>query len=259
VHGRDRGRCARRRCEDHRLPLGGGAARCDGEERYRDEAELKGKAIAVRRRDRFQTCSRAWRSKFAIALSEVKLAAVGGDRDRYNALVGGVDRCRVGVQRISATGRRRKSLKMLLEGKDGPDFCGSAMFSTGKVLRERRDAAIPLSHGAVEGAALCAVAQDRPSSSRSKPANGADDLTPGLRVRRCRQTGAITPVGRSMDKIAWMADQLVALGQIPNAGDLDKMVDTASGPSPQACRRSRTIRSIRNDSEETRWARTIRA
>jgi hypothetical protein len=29
-----------------------------------------------------------------------------------------------------------------------------------------------------------------------------------------------------MDKIAWMQDQLVALGQIPAAGDLSKMVDT---------------------------------
>ncbi len=40
------------------------------------------------------------------------------------------------------------------------------------------------------------------------------------------RTGAIAPdLPIPMDKIAWMQDQLVALGQIPKAGDLTKMVD----------------------------------
>jgi hypothetical protein len=29
-----------------------------------------------------------------------------------------------------------------------------------------------------------------------------------------------------MDKLGWMQDQLVELGQIPKAGDMSKMVDT---------------------------------
>ena len=41
------------------------------------------------------------------------------------------------------------------------------------------------------------------------------------------KTGAIAPdLPIPMDKLAWMQDQLVELGQIPKAGDLAKMVDT---------------------------------
>jgi hypothetical protein len=39
-------------------------------------------------------------------------------------------------------------------------------------------------------------------------------------------TGAIAPeLPIPMEKIAWMQEQLVALGQIPKAGDLAGMVD----------------------------------
>jgi len=44
---------------------------------------------------------------------------------------------------------------------------------------------------------------------------------------RVANAGAIAPdLPLPMDKLAWMQEQMVALGQIPKAGDLAKMVNT---------------------------------
>jgi hypothetical protein len=41
------------------------------------------------------------------------------------------------------------------------------------------------------------------------------------------KTGAVAPdLPIPMDKLGWMQDRLVGLGQIPRAGDLGTMVDT---------------------------------
>src|SRR5260370_7537046 len=53
--------------------------------------DLKGKAIAVSAPGSFpDMLARLALAKFNVAPSDVRLAAVGGDPDRYTALVGGV-------------------------------------------------------------------------------------------------------------------------------------------------------------------------
>src|SRR5262249_32530906 len=61
-------------------------------------------------------------TKFKLSPSDVRLAAVGGDRDRYTALVGGVvDAAVVSNEYLPLASS--KNLKMLLEGKDAlPNF-----------------------------------------------------------------------------------------------------------------------------------------
>ena len=57
---------------------------------------------------------------------------------------------------------------------------------------------------------------------------GADDPRPAFVFDDAVRTGAIAPdLPIPMDKIAWMRDQLVQLGQIPNGGDLTAMVDAS--------------------------------
>jgi len=81
-------------------------------------------------------------TKFNISPSDVRLAAVGGDRDRYAALAGGVvDAAVVSNEYLPLAAS--KNLKMLLEGKDAlPSFLRICMFSSSKVLAERREDAI---------------------------------------------------------------------------------------------------------------------
>jgi NitT/TauT family transport system substrate-binding protein len=55
----------------------------------------------------------------------------------------------------------------------------------------------------------------------------ADDPRPGFVFDDAVKTGAVAPeLPIPMDKLAWMQEQLLALGQIPKAGDLATMVDS---------------------------------
>jgi NitT/TauT family transport system substrate-binding protein len=189
--------------------------------------DLKGKAIAVSAPGSFpDMLARLALAKFNIAPSDVRLAAVGGDRDRYTALVGGVvDAAVVSNEYLPLPSS--KNLKMLLEGKDAlPNFLRICMFSSGKVLAQRREDAIrylsaqskalryALSHRD-ETIGLTAEATDaKPEDPR--PAFVFDDAV--------KVVAPDLPL--PMDKLAWMQGQMVELGQIPKAGDLAKMVNT---------------------------------
>src|SRR5262245_47142106 len=105
--------------------------------------DLKGKSIAVSAPGSFpDMLARVALAKYKIAPSDVRLAAVGGDRDRYTALLGGVvDAAVVSNEYLPLASS--KNLKMLLEGKDAlPNFLRVCMFSSGKVLAQRREDAI---------------------------------------------------------------------------------------------------------------------
>ena len=191
--------------------------------------DLKGKAIAVSAPGSFpDMLARLALAKFNVAPSDVRLAAVGGDRDRYTALVGGVvDAAVVSNEYLPLPSS--KNLKMLLEGKDAlPNFLRICMFSSGKVLAQRREDAIrylsaqskalryALSHRD-ETIALTAEATD------AKP----EDPRPAFVFDDAVKVGAIAPeLPLPMDKLAWMQGQMIELGQIPKAGDLAKMVNT---------------------------------
>ena len=191
--------------------------------------DLKGKSIAVSSPGSFPDMfARVALAKFNLSVSDVMLASVGGDRDRYTALVGGVvDAAVVSNEYLPLPSS--KNFKMLLSGSDaGPDFLRICMFSTARTLAARHDDAVryltaqskalryALSHRD-ETLALAREAED------IKP----DDPRPAFVFDDAVKTGAIAPdLPIPMDKLAWMQDQLVALGQIPKAGDLNKMVDT---------------------------------
>jgi NitT/TauT family transport system substrate-binding protein len=191
--------------------------------------DLKGKSIAVSSPGSFPDMfARVALAKFNLSVSDVMLASVGGDRDRYTALVGGVvDAAVVSNEYLPLPSS--KNFKMLLSGNDaGPNFLRICMFSTARTLAARRQDAVryltaqskalryALSHRD-ETLALAREAED------IKP----DDPRPAFVFDDAVKTGAIAPeLPIPMDKLAWMQDQLVALGQIPKAGDLSKMVDT---------------------------------
>ena len=190
---------------------------------------LKGKAIAVSAPGSFpDMLARLALAKFNLDPFDVRLAAVGGDRDRYTALVGGVvDAAVVSNEYLPLPSS--KNLKMLLEGRDAlPNFLRICMFSSAKVLAQRREDAIrylsaqskalryALSHRD-ETIGLTAEATD------AKP----EDLRPAFVFDDAVKVGAIAPeLPLPMDKLAWMQGQMVELGQIPKAGDLAKMVNT---------------------------------
>jgi NitT/TauT family transport system substrate-binding protein len=191
-------------------------------------ADLRGKSIAVSAPGSFPDMfARVALAKFNILPEEVVLAAVGGDRDRYTALVGGVvDAAVVSNEYLPLPSS--KNLKMLITGKDaGPNFLRVCMFSTGKVLAERREDAIRYLTAQAKALRYALAHRDATlrltlEGSDARP----DDPRPAFVFDDAVRTGAVAPdLPIPLDKIAWMQNQLLALGQIPRAGDVAAMVD----------------------------------
>src|SRR5260370_9191144 len=102
--------------------------------------DLKGKSIAVSAPGSFpDVFARVALAKFNLSPSYLLLAAVGGDRDRYTALVGGVvDAAVVSNEYLPLP--TSKNFKMLLSGSDaGPNFLPACMVSTGTALAAPRE------------------------------------------------------------------------------------------------------------------------
>ena len=190
--------------------------------------DLKGKAIAVSAPGSFpDILARVALTKSKLSPSDVRLAAVGGDRDRYTALVGGVVDAAV-VSNEYLPMASSKNLKMLLEGKDAlPNFLRVCMFSSGKAIAERREDAIR--YLAAQSKALrYALAHRDETIKLTAEATDAkpDDPRPAFVFDDAVKVGAIAPdLPLPMDKLAWMQQEMVELGQIPKAGDLAKMVN----------------------------------
>jgi NitT/TauT family transport system substrate-binding protein len=191
--------------------------------------DLKGKSIAVSSPGSFpDMLARVALAKFNVSPADVVLAAVGGDRDRDAALVGGVvDAAVVSNEYLPLPTSR--SFKMLLSGSDaGPSFVRICMFSTGKVLAARREDAIRYLTAQSKALRYAITHRDETlaltrEASDVKP----DDPRPAFVFDDAVKTGAVAPdLPIPMDKIAWIQDQLVGLGQIPRAGDLSQMVNT---------------------------------
>jgi NitT/TauT family transport system substrate-binding protein len=191
--------------------------------------DLKGKSIAVSAPGSFPDMfARVALARFNLSPAEVVLAAVGGDRDRYTSLIGGVvDAAVVSNEYLPLP--TSKNFKMLLSGSDaGPNFLRMCMFSTGKVLAARREDAIR--YLTAQSKALRYAVSHRDETlrlTREASDTKPDDPRPAFVFDDAVKTGAIAPdLPIPMDKLAWMQAQLVALGQIPKAGDLANMVDT---------------------------------
>ncbi|HEY4406615.1 MAG TPA: ABC transporter substrate-binding protein [Xanthobacteraceae bacterium] len=191
--------------------------------------ELKGKSIAVSSPGSFPDMfARVALARSSLSPSDVRLAAVGGDRDRYTALVGGVvDAAVVSNEYLPLP--TSKNFKMLLSGSDaGPNFLRVCMFSTGRVLAARHEDAVR--YLTAQSKALRYALSHREETlklAREASDIKADDPRPGFVFDDAVKTGAVAPeLPIPMDKLAWMQEQLLALGQIPKAGDLATMVDS---------------------------------
>ena len=104
--------------------------------------DLKGKSIAVSAPNSMpDMLARFALAKYGITPDQVKLAAVGGDRERYQALAGGVVEGAVVSNEYQPA--MPKNLHLLIAGRDAvPNFLRVCMVSSGKVLAERGDDAV---------------------------------------------------------------------------------------------------------------------
>lgn len=189
-------------------------------------ADLKGKTIAVSAPNSMpDMLARFALEKYGVDPKTVKLAAVGGDHDRYNALVTGVVDAAVVSNEVQPIAP--KNIHLLVAGRDAvPKFLRVCMMTSQKVLDEKgKEAAhflaaemnalhYALTHKAEAVALTKKIIHAKPNDPR--PAFVYDDAV---------EHHAVDPsLPLPMDKFAWVQDQLVKAGKLKKPIDLKSVV-----------------------------------
>ena len=184
--------------------------------------DLKGKQIAVSAPNSMpDMLARSALAKFGVADTEVNLAAVGGDNDRYQALIGGVVDAAVVSNEYQPVAP--KNIHLLVAGRDAvPNFLRVCMVSTGKKLAERGDDAVKFL--AAEMSALRFALSHRDETialTRELTHAKADDPRPAFVYDDAIQYHAVDPtLPLPAEKIQWIQEQMVKAGRLKAPLDL---------------------------------------
>lgn len=187
--------------------------------------DLKGKSIAVSSPNTMpDLLARAALAKYGIAPDQVKLAAVGGDRERYQALAGGVVEGAVVSNEYQPA--MPKTLHLLIAGRDAvPKFLRVCLMTSGKMLKERGDDVVHFLAAEMEGlrfalthkAETVALTQE---IIHAKP----DDPRPAFVYDDAVAHHAIDPdLPIPADKLNWMQEQMVKAGKLKAVLPLDQI------------------------------------
>ncbi len=197
--------------------------------------DLKGKTIAISAPGANpDVVVRAVLEKYGIALSDVTLANLGADLDRFKAVVAGFADATV-VSNEYTPIAEQQGIKLLLHASEVvPKFMRICLFTTGKILAARPDDAAHFL--AAEMTALRYALSHRDETiALTREITGAkpDDPRPAFIYDDAVQSHAIdVTMAAPLDKLQWMEDQLVRDGGLPHPFDVAKFVD--AGPRTKA-------------------------
>jgi NitT/TauT family transport system substrate-binding protein len=191
-------------------------------------ADLKGKSVAVSTPGTFpEIFARAAFEKAGIPLSQVRLAAMGSDTDRYKALAAGVvDGAIITNEFVPIAGK--DAIRDLMPAIDVmPNFTRICLQTTGRILAERRNDAVKFIAAEIEGLRFAMSHRDDAIGlTREITGMKPDDPRPAFVFDEAVRTKVIgTDLPLPLDKFDFMQKQLVATGNLSRPIDLDKVVD----------------------------------
>jgi NitT/TauT family transport system substrate-binding protein len=190
-------------------------------------ADLKGKTVAVAAPGSLPNLLfKAMLDKDKVPESEVRVANLGGDLDRYKAVVAGV--ADAGIVAAEFMAVAPKTSRMLVRGRDVlPNYVRLCLTMTGKTLAARREDAI--NFVAAEMDALHYAASHRDDTiavTRAAIHAKPDDPRPAFAYDDTLKHEAIDPaIALPLDKLKWMQGELVKAGSLKTAVDLAKITD----------------------------------
>jgi NitT/TauT family transport system substrate-binding protein len=187
--------------------------------------DLKGKSIAVSSPNTMpDLLARAALAKYGIKTDEVKLAAVGGDRERYQALVGGVVEAAVVSNEYQPA--MPKTLHLLVAGRDAvPNFLRVCLATSGKVLKERGDDAVHFLAAEMQALRFALSHRDETVALTKEIIHAkADDPRPAFVFDDAVAHHAVDPdLPIPADKINWMQQQMVQAGKLKAVLPMDQI------------------------------------
>jgi NitT/TauT family transport system substrate-binding protein len=201
-------------------------------------ADLKGKTIAVAAPGSLPNLLiNALLEKYKIPASEVSFANLGGDLERYKAVVAGV--ADAGVVAAEFMSIAPDDIKMLVAGRDIlPNYLRVCLTTTGKTLANRRAEAIGFMAAEMDALRFAVSHRDDTialtrETIHAKP----DDVRTAYAYDDTIKRHAIDPaVTLPLDKLAWMQNELLKAGNLKEAIDLTKI--TAPDIRAEAAKRA---------------------
>ncbi len=185
-------------------------------------ADLKGKLIAVSSPNTMpDMLARSALAKYGVADTDVKLAAVGGDRDRYQALIGGVVDAAV-VSNEYEPGAP-KNIHLLVAGRDAvPNFLRVCIVSRAKRLAERGDDAVKFLAAEMSALRYALSHRDETIALTRQIINAKpDDPRPAFVYDDAIKHKAVDPtLPIPAEKILWIQEQMVKAGKLAKPLDL---------------------------------------
>ena len=191
--------------------------------------DLKGKTVAVAAPGSMPNLLiNAILNKHGVAPSEVRFANLGGDLERYKAVLAGVaDAAIVAVEFMAVA---PADIKMLVVGREVmPNYVRVCLTTTGKTLSERRADAVGFLAAEME-ALRFAVShrEDTIKLTHEIIKDTVDDPRPAYAFDDSVKNGEIDPaVGLAFDKLNWMQGELVKAGNLKAPIDLAKITDAS--------------------------------
>ena len=190
--------------------------------------DLQGKSVAVSAPGTFpELLAKAAFEKQGLSYGDVKFAALGGDSDRYKALVAGIVAGAV-VSNEYTPFAARDGVKELVAGRDAaPNFVRVCMMTTAKVLAARRDDAVKFMAAEMQGLRYALGHRDETIKLTFELAGAKpDDPRPAFVFDDVVKHHSIAPdVPLPMEKLDAMMKVAVSSGALKQPIDLNTMVD----------------------------------
>jgi NitT/TauT family transport system substrate-binding protein len=185
-------------------------------------ADLKGKTVAVAAPGSLPNLLlKAMLEQNKVPENEVKVASLGGDLDRFKAVIAGVADAGIVASEFMAVAP--KSVRMLARGRDAlPNYVRLCLTFTGKTLAARREDAINFVAAQMDALRYTETHRDETIAlTREKTSAKPDDPKPAFAYDDTVKSGAIDPaVTLPLDKLKWMSDELVKAGNLKTPVDL---------------------------------------
>jgi NitT/TauT family transport system substrate-binding protein len=194
----------------------------------KDVADLKGKTFAISTPFTLpDVLADALLRKYGMQATDMRMVPLGGDVERYKALVAGIADVTV-VSAEYAPIADHDGLKLLMAGREVlPDYMRLCMFSTGAALKRRPDDAVRFL--AAEMTALRYAVTHRDAAlklTREITGIKADDPRPEYIYDDTVRTHGVDPeIAIPMDKVDWGIQLMVKAGRVPASFDAQQIID----------------------------------
>jgi NitT/TauT family transport system substrate-binding protein len=190
-------------------------------------ADLRGKTVAVASPGSLPNLVLgAILDKYNVPRSEVHQAPLGGDPDRFKALLAHVADAGIIVSEFLPLAP--PEVKMLLPGREAlPHYVRSCITMTGKTLASRHDDAVQFVAAYID-AERFAVTHREETIKLTQEVIGAkpDDPRAPFVYDDAVKNGLLDPnLNLPMDGLQWMQGELVKAGNLDKPGDLAKVTD----------------------------------